>query len=230
MAWQYTESFGIPYLTDWVKGNFKFGVENHGKVIGTTTETITLPSGKTIEAVQYQTDRRLLPCFHMRVGSNKASTLNLKLMNRGLVKEIWTPDKSGAMTIEGLKGVEEAMLLQYQPIGYGEFSDFKLIGEYAVKRLPAISAEIVLPHERFFDDVPNNAIEEIQQYRENCLSVASWEKTQGDICYHFFNYFIVSMFSEVDKRGRLRRKRKPFPKEQEAELKALVEPLNPYKK
>ncbi len=219
MAWQYTESFDAPYLTDWIKRDFKFGIENHGKVIGTKKVEVKLPSGRTIDAIQYETDKRWLPCFHMRVGSNKSSMLNLKLTNRGLVKELWTPEKS-----------EEGRLFSYQPTGYGQFDDFKMIGEYGVRRLPTIASEIVLPPERFPDDIPQSAVEEIQQFRENCLSVASWEKTQADICYHFFNYFVVSMFSEVDKRGRLRKRRKPWSEEQESELKTLVEPLNPYKK
>jgi hypothetical protein len=224
MAWQYTESFGIPYLTDFVKGDFKFSVENHGRVTGTTATNITFPSGETIEAVQYETDNRLLPCFHFRVGSNKSSIQNLKLTNRGLVKELWTPDKSNS------ESLGEPRLFHYRPAGYGRFNDFRLIGEYAIKRLHAISTEIVLPPERFPHDIPDNATQEIQEFRENCLQVVSWEKTQAEICYHFFNYFIVSMFSEVDKKGRLRKKRKPFPDSEESELKALVEPLNPYKK
>ncbi len=188
MVWQYEESYpGYPYLSDWIKKEFKFGIEMSDSVVGETIAEAELGERK-VEVIETHTDGILKPSFYF--AGNKADRpyqLELSLF-RGLSKRVYSTIDEGEI------GRYNAIKLLTRQLGIGGFEDFRAIGNYAIERLPKIAQEIILPPANFPNDIPKDRIDSILKYREQCLEVLDWEATQREISKRFcllFGTFVL---------------------------------------
>ena len=111
-----------------------------------------------------------------------------------------------------------------QPIDAGNFDDFKLFGEYAVRRFPGIAKEIMLPPENFLSEIPEDDLDEIRTYAESRDSFPSWEAIQKDLASEVYHNFRIYMRWE-SKKGHLEKRTNPFTDEQLDFLEELIQPL-----
>ncbi len=222
MVWRYTEYAGCPYLTDWDKKKFKFGIILDEDTITGNPLTLEETIPHLIDVSKLPTNGVLRPHFYMRVGENSSSVFNLDFdRNKGLVRRMWTLEP-GIVEIRGFPG--EYQRLNPQKVDVGEFDDFKKIGEYAVRRFPFIAHEITESPYKFQEDVPDEEREAIESCFERVDIMPSWEVTQKYLSNDFWGLFSVYTLFEVGKDG-LGQRQNPFTQEQVQELHRLVEPL-----
>ena len=219
MAWQYTEYADCPTLTDWVDRRFKFGITLDVVTTDIVERTEETPEGREITTLEFLTGSKLIPYMDMRVGENRNSILNLAFNKiYGLQRRMST--NQGVVEVGGV----DYSAFKEQNIDTGSYEDFRTLGEYAVRRFPAISREIFLPPDNFLADIPEDELEEISKYAESCQSFPSWERVQKDLSNDFYEAFKLFMHFEVVKHN-VQKRQHPFTQEQIQELERLVEPL-----
>lgn len=223
MVWQYEEYYpGCPYLRDWVRNEFVFGIEVGESLSHVTTEDVVV-AGKTIEAQVMHGDGVPQPRFYLMGNkSDRPHQLSLTLSG-GLVKKIIST------TDEGEKGNFRVINLKTRPLGMGGFEDFKAMGNYAVERFPKIAQEIVLPPTNFLNDVPTEDWDNILKFREQCLSVSDWEGTAKEISQRFYLLFSLHAIAKVDSKGpSLRIGDDKFTVKELREIHTLIKPLRDF--
>lgn len=218
MVWRYTEYAGCPSLTDWVEKQFKLGIILDVDTTDIIENLIDTPEG-TIKKLQFKTNDTLRPRYCMRIGENRSSVLNIdfdKVM--GLKRRIWNDEGLVEMQLENYRVLRQCV------VDVGNFNDFKVIGEYAVKRFPEISKEIVLPTSNFLSDILDDDHEEIARYVQASQSFPDWKVVQNDISKDFYqNFRLYTLFENIG--NRLEKRRRPFSDEEKRILLEIVQPL-----
>ncbi|MDO8460138.1 MAG: hypothetical protein Q7S74_03445 [Nanoarchaeota archaeon] len=223
MVWQYEESYpDYPYLSDWAGKEFKFGIGMSDSIVGEKLLGEAELHGHTMEVTETQTDGILKPSFYfMGNKTDRPYQLQLSLLG-GLTRRVYSTIDEGQ--IGGYKSIE----LYTRKLGLGGFEDFKAIANYAIKRLPKIAQEITLLPTNFPNDIPEDRIESILKYRDQCLGVLDWETTQKEISKEFcslFGTFILAVKGEPGVELIPRRGDDRFTFDQIKELTDLIERL-----
>lgn len=216
MVWQYEEYADYPVILDWTRGKPRFEVEIREDIENIEVDEPNIPG--TRPTLYLITGNGILrPTFYL-FGEESARPYQIRLDKlKGMERVLQSTIHQGSL------GGFQVFNLKRRKMKAPDFDDFKTMAQYAAERLPRIAHDVILQAEDFPEDIPQNELNRILEYRDKMLSVIDWEGSQKETCNEFYRDFMVNVYGiltpgKIVPRG--------FTKEQIDELERIVHPLN----